>query len=134
MAVATREDARIWELYLFAALVEMGYRIERIHAVPDFACVGLPSSSVKLERRQHGAEDLEPQVRPDSRPHPRGGGSDDQPGRWPQPRGRGSELASVFQVAVLPTLERRAGRGIAANVPEPVGVMPADPIPGYSDH
>lgn len=34
-------DARIWELYLFATFVEMGYRIERIHAVPDFACVGL---------------------------------------------------------------------------------------------
>lgn len=35
-------DARLWELYLFAAFVEMGYRIERVHAVPDFACVGVP--------------------------------------------------------------------------------------------
>lgn len=34
-------DARLWELYLFATFVEMGYRIERVHAVPDFACVGV---------------------------------------------------------------------------------------------
>ncbi|WP_404365195.1 hypothetical protein ACIHQR_33305 [Corallococcus coralloides] len=34
-------NARIWELYLFAAFVEMGYRIERIHAVPDFTCEGV---------------------------------------------------------------------------------------------
>lgn len=34
-------DARTWELYLFATFVEMGYRIERVHAVPDFACVGI---------------------------------------------------------------------------------------------
>ena len=33
-------DARLWELYLFAAFVEMGYRIENIHAVPDFECGG----------------------------------------------------------------------------------------------
>lgn len=35
-------DARLWELYLFASFVEMGYRIERVHAVPDFTCVGVP--------------------------------------------------------------------------------------------
>lgn len=34
-------DARIWELYLFAVFVEMGFVIERIHAVPDFTCRGL---------------------------------------------------------------------------------------------
>ena len=34
-------DARLWELYLFATFVEMGYRIDRIHAVPDFACIGI---------------------------------------------------------------------------------------------
>ena len=34
-------DARLWELYLFATFVEMGYRIDRIHAVPDFACTGV---------------------------------------------------------------------------------------------
>ncbi len=32
-------DARIWELYLFAAFYEIGYEIDRIHAVPDFCCV-----------------------------------------------------------------------------------------------
>ena len=34
-------NARFWELYLFATFVEMGYSIERIHAVPDFTCVGI---------------------------------------------------------------------------------------------
>lgn len=34
-------DARLWELYLFATFVEMGYRIDRIHAVPDFTCEGV---------------------------------------------------------------------------------------------
>lgn len=34
-------DSRLWELYLFATFVEMGYSIDRIHAVPDFACVGM---------------------------------------------------------------------------------------------
>jgi hypothetical protein len=34
-------DARLWELYLFAAFVEMGYRIDRTHAMPDFACEGI---------------------------------------------------------------------------------------------
>ena len=36
----TAFDARLWELYLFAAFVEMGYRIGNIHAVPDFDCGG----------------------------------------------------------------------------------------------
>ncbi|MEJ0024931.1 MAG: hypothetical protein WDN01_02790 [Rhizomicrobium sp.] len=31
-------DARIWELYLFAAFTEMGYDIERKHAAPDLYC------------------------------------------------------------------------------------------------
>lgn len=34
-------DARLWELYLFATFVEMGYSIDHIHAVPDFACTGV---------------------------------------------------------------------------------------------
>ena len=34
-------DARLWELYLFATFIEMGYRIDHIHAVPDFACTGI---------------------------------------------------------------------------------------------
>lgn len=36
-------DARIWELYLFAAFSEMGYRIDRTEAVPDFTCKGIGS-------------------------------------------------------------------------------------------
>jgi hypothetical protein len=34
-------DSRMWELYLFATFVEMGYAIDRVHAVPDFCCTGL---------------------------------------------------------------------------------------------
>ena len=34
-------NARLWELYLFPTFMEMGYGIERIHAVPDFTCVGI---------------------------------------------------------------------------------------------
>ncbi|WP_426410219.1 hypothetical protein [Bradyrhizobium ganzhouense] len=32
-------DARIWELYLFAAFREMGYGLDRVHKAPDFICV-----------------------------------------------------------------------------------------------
>lgn len=35
---STGFDPRIWELYLFAAFTELGLKIERIHAVPDFCC------------------------------------------------------------------------------------------------
>ncbi len=35
-------DARIWELYLFATLTEMGYAVVRQDPTPDFHCVGLP--------------------------------------------------------------------------------------------
>lgn len=35
---STGFDARIWELYLFAAFTEIGYEISRIHAIPDFCC------------------------------------------------------------------------------------------------
>jgi len=38
---STGFNARIWELYLFATFVEMGYRIENIHATPDFTCDGV---------------------------------------------------------------------------------------------
>jgi hypothetical protein len=34
-------DARLWELYLFAAFAEESYLINRIHAVPDFVCEGV---------------------------------------------------------------------------------------------
>lgn len=34
-------DARIWELYLYALLNELGYGLDRAQAVPDFHCQGL---------------------------------------------------------------------------------------------
>lgn len=34
-------DARIWELYLYALLNELGYGLNRAHAAPDFHCQGL---------------------------------------------------------------------------------------------
>ena len=39
-AQTTGFDARLWELYLFATFVEIGYIIQNIHAVPDFSCIG----------------------------------------------------------------------------------------------
>jgi hypothetical protein len=37
----TGYDARIWELYLFAALGEAGYKLDRSFAAPDFVAKGL---------------------------------------------------------------------------------------------
>ena len=37
-------DARIWELYLFAAFVEMGYSVDRSRSAPDFVCQGMPGT------------------------------------------------------------------------------------------
>lgn len=34
-------DQRIWELYLFATLIELGYLLNRDHAVPDFSAESL---------------------------------------------------------------------------------------------
>lgn len=34
-------DQRIWELYLFAMLIEAGYVLDREHNTPDFCCSGL---------------------------------------------------------------------------------------------
>lgn len=34
-------DQRIWELYLFATLVELGYVFDREQPMPDFVCTGL---------------------------------------------------------------------------------------------
>jgi hypothetical protein len=33
-------DQRMWELYLFALLIEAGYLLDRKHNVPDFSCSG----------------------------------------------------------------------------------------------
>lgn len=37
---STGFDARLWELYLYAAFVELGYSIDRTYPYPDFACDG----------------------------------------------------------------------------------------------
>src|SRR3989442_11919822 len=37
---STGFDARIWEVYLYAAFTEMGYGFDRSHPVPDFHCHG----------------------------------------------------------------------------------------------
>jgi hypothetical protein len=37
-------DARIWELYLFAAFIEMGYSVDRSRSAPDFVCQGTPGA------------------------------------------------------------------------------------------
>lgn len=38
---STGFDQRIWELYLYAMLIEAGYFLSRDHNVPDFCCAGL---------------------------------------------------------------------------------------------
>ncbi len=35
-------DQRIWELYLFATLIEAEIELSREHNAPDFCCAGLP--------------------------------------------------------------------------------------------
>lgn len=34
-------DARVWELYLYAAFTELGYGFDRSYPAPDFHCIGL---------------------------------------------------------------------------------------------
>jgi hypothetical protein len=59
-------DARIWELYLFAAFREMNYGIEREHAVPDFVCTnplatfGVEATTVNPSQDASGAPLPEP--------------------------------------------------------------------------
>jgi hypothetical protein len=54
-------DARIWELYLFAAFREIGYRIEHVRPAPDFMCVnplatfGVEATTVNPSRDASGA-------------------------------------------------------------------------------
>jgi len=38
---ATGFDARVWELYLFAAMHELGYAFDRSFPAPDYLCLGL---------------------------------------------------------------------------------------------
>jgi hypothetical protein len=37
---STGFDARLWELYIFATLTELGYAFDRAHAAPDFPGLG----------------------------------------------------------------------------------------------
>jgi hypothetical protein len=59
-------DARIWELYLFAAFREMNYGIERDHPAPDFMCTnplamfGVEATTVNPTQDEHGAPLPEP--------------------------------------------------------------------------
>jgi hypothetical protein len=59
-------DARIWELYLFAAFREMGYRIQHIRPAPDFMCAnplaafGVEATTVNPSRDASGAVVPEP--------------------------------------------------------------------------
>jgi hypothetical protein len=41
---STGFDARIWEVYLYAAFTEMGYGFDRSRPVPDFHCEGPPGN------------------------------------------------------------------------------------------
>lgn len=41
-------DQRVWELYLFAMLIEQGFQLDRADAVPDFCCTGL-AGNVTIE-------------------------------------------------------------------------------------
>lgn len=38
---STGFDARLWELYLYALFIELGYAFDRTYQAPDFLCVGL---------------------------------------------------------------------------------------------
>lgn len=59
-------DARIWELYLFAAFREMNFGIERIHPVPDFECANplarfaVEATTVNPSQNASGATTPEP--------------------------------------------------------------------------
>lgn len=61
-------DARIWELYLFATFSEMGYSIDRTHAIPDFICTSpmatfcVEATTVNATRDRSGTIVPEPEV------------------------------------------------------------------------
>lgn len=61
---STGFDQRIWELYLFAVLVELGYVIDREKAVPDFCSSGLRGQlaieAVTVGPTRQGAEIVPP--------------------------------------------------------------------------
>ncbi len=57
-------DARLWELYLFAAFAEMEYRIEHIHAVPDLTCVGVLGELTVEAMTVNPSRDQDGSIRP----------------------------------------------------------------------
>jgi hypothetical protein len=66
-------DARIWELYLFATLTEMGYALVRQYPTPDFHCVGLPGEffveATTVNPSTNGAIIIEPAPPDDPNEH-----------------------------------------------------------------
>jgi hypothetical protein len=54
-------DARLWELYLYALLNELGYGLDRQHAVPDFHCQG-PLGDFFIEATTLNPSDTPPDV------------------------------------------------------------------------
>src|SRR5207249_11190140 len=57
-------DARLWELYLFAALGEAGYKLDRSRPAPDFTAQGL------LGQFCIEATTVNPTIGPDGQPVP----------------------------------------------------------------
>lgn len=61
---STAFDQRIWELYLFAALIELGFALDTTHAVPDFIGTSLFGSidieAVTAGPTRQGAEIVPP--------------------------------------------------------------------------
>jgi hypothetical protein len=61
---STAFDQRIWELYLFAMLIELGFSLDTTHAVPDFIGTSLLGSiaieAVTASPTRRGAEIVPP--------------------------------------------------------------------------
>lgn len=61
---STAFDQRIWELYLFATLIELGFSLDATHAVPDFVATCLFGSiaveAVTVGPTRQGAETVPP--------------------------------------------------------------------------
>ena len=58
---STGFDARIWEVYLYAAFTEMGYGFDRSHPVPDFHCHG-PLGNFFVEATTLGVSPQTPEL------------------------------------------------------------------------
>jgi len=60
-------DQRIWELYLFATFIELGYVLDRAHPMPDFVCSGLAGAfsaeAVTVGPTQDGGKIIPPPPR-----------------------------------------------------------------------